>query len=262
MRLEENFGDSAEYARKLFTNLGRLLILIVLNFIPVVNFIVGGYMWRVVHDTPSSKDPPRLERYGEMWVNGLKVVVASIIYMIIPIIIILVGAWELVARTMTHGLQLRFLTPTGIITIFVGIIIAFFLSLILAMGIVHMIKHNSFGQAFAFGEILSVIKKIGWGKYIAWVIVVFVIMIIVHATSGIPAIGWLISIVITPVFYVFVSRSAALIYCDGAPEVCAPVAPSVPTLPVSPPTGFGYCPICGEKLPEEATYCPKCGHKL
>jgi len=161
MKLEENLGTSIEYAKKMFANLGRLLILIVLNFIPIVDFIVGGYMWRVVHESPSSKDLPLLERYGEMWVNGLKVLVASIIYMIIPIIIILFGALGLVARMWTHGLQLRFLTATGIITILVGVIIAFFLSIILAMGIVHMIKHNSFGKAFAFSEILAIIKKIG-----------------------------------------------------------------------------------------------------
>jgi len=96
-------------------------------------------------------------------------------------------------------------------------------------------------------------------------------MVVVHAIAGIPAIGWLISAVITPIFYVFVSRSAVLIYCDGAPEVCAPpAAPSVPipTAPpppspaAPPPSGFVYCPSCGAELPEGATFCPKCGQKL
>ncbi|MBS7643250.1 DUF4013 domain-containing protein [Candidatus Bathyarchaeota archaeon] len=262
MNLDENFSDSAGYAKKMFTYLGRLLILIVLNFIPIVNFIVEGYMWRVVHSTPSSKDPPQLEHYGEMWVNGLKIVVVSLIYMIIPIIIILFGTWELIVRTMIHGLQLRFLTITGIIAIFIGIVLAFLLSIILAMGIVHMIKHNNFGKAFAFREILSIIKKIGWGKYMAWLAIVFIVMMVVHAISRIPGVGWLISIVITPVFYVFVSRSAALIYCDGAPELSAPTMPLTPRPLVPKPPEFIYCPICGEKLQEGANYCPKCGYKL
>jgi len=271
MKLDENLGVSIDYAKKMFADLGRLVILIVLNFIPIVNLIVAGYAWRVIRESPSSKDPPPLERYGEMWVNGLKVAGASFIYMIIPIIIIVSGVYFEIARMGVRRAFFFILTATGIITILVGVVLVFLLAIILAMGIVHMIKYNSFGKAFAFGEIFAIIKKIGWGKYIAWLIVVFVLAIVVGGISGIPMIGWLISLVIHPIFTVFAARSAALIYCDGAPEVCAPpVAPSVPipTAPpppspaAPPPSGFVYCPSCGAKLPEGATFCPKCGQKL
>jgi len=265
LKLDENLGASIEYTKKLFIDLGRLVILIVLSFIPIVNLVVAGYAWRVIRESPSSKDPPPLERYGEMWVNGLKIAVAAFIYMIIPIIIIFSGVG-------IRGAFFPVLTAAGIIAILVGIAIAFFLAIILATGIIHMIKNNSFGKAFAFGDILAVIKKIGWGKYIGWIVIIFILAIIVAGIGSIPLAGWLIALVIHPIFNVFVARSAALIYCEGAPEVCAPpVAPSVsiPTPPPPPPppiptapSGFVYCPSCGAKLPEGATFCSNCGQKL
>jgi len=63
----------------MFTDIGRLILLIVLNIVPIVNFIVVGYAVKVVRETPSSNEPPALRGYVEMWIQGLKVTVAAII---------------------------------------------------------------------------------------------------------------------------------------------------------------------------------------
>jgi len=114
------------------------------------------------------------------------------------------------------------ITGVAIVTMLIGVILMFFLAIILAMAIVHMVKHNSFGKAFAVGEILAVIRKIGWGKYILWLIVIFVCALILGAISMIPLIGWLISAIISPVFGVFASRSATFMYSEGAPPAPPP----------------------------------------
>ncbi|MEM1518508.1 MAG: hypothetical protein QW789_05260, partial [Nitrososphaerota archaeon] len=66
MRLEENLRESFDYTSKLFKDIGRLAILIVLNIIPIVNFIVSGYFAKVIRESPKSNAPPPLEKYGEL----------------------------------------------------------------------------------------------------------------------------------------------------------------------------------------------------
>ena len=64
LNLSGNLSNSFDYAKKLFSDFGRLIILIVLNVIPLVNWIVIGYAARVLRESPSSEVPPKLERYG------------------------------------------------------------------------------------------------------------------------------------------------------------------------------------------------------
>ncbi|MEM3462728.1 MAG: DUF4013 domain-containing protein, partial [Candidatus Bathyarchaeia archaeon] len=85
-----------------------------------------------------------------------------------------------------------------------------------AMGIAHMIRTGRFVKAFAFGEIIGIIGKVGWGNYIIWLIVMFAIALIFSAIGGIPWIGWLISLILMPPFLAFASRSLGLVYASGA----------------------------------------------
>jgi ribosomal protein L40E len=236
MDISSIFSDAFDYARKMFADLGRLAILIVLDVIPVVNFIVVGYAAKVVKETPS-KELPALKDYVDMWVQGLKIVVASIIWMIIPIILIAVG----------FGLAF-FIFP--IVIGVVGVILAFCIAIILCMSIVHMVKQNSFGKAFAAGEVLDIIRRIGWSKYILWLIAIFVIGLVIAAIGAIPWVGWLISLIIGPLFAVFAARSASLIYSEAVPTATEFVS------------GTRYCRNCGAGLTPDAAFCPKCGQKV
>jgi hypothetical protein len=104
----------------------------------------------------------------------------------------------------------------GLSLIILGVIVAFFMLIVLAAGIAHMIKTGSFGKAFAFGEIFRLIGKIGWGKYLAWAILVAIIAGIVGAIVGsIPYVGWLIQAIIAPALSVFFFRSMGLLYSEG-----------------------------------------------
>ena len=144
--------------------------------------------------------------------------------MIIPII--LIGP-SIVLFVIAAWIDVSFLPTVGgflaIVMLLIGLLLAFFLSIILGMAIVNMVKHGSFGKAFAFGEILNIIGKIGWGSYIVWLIVIFIISVIISAIGGIPLIGWLLSLILGPLFAVFVARSASLTYMEGTttPEPAA-----------------------------------------
>ena len=255
MKLDKNLTDSINYTQILFTDLGRLLVLIIFDIIPIVNLVVLGYVSRVIKEHPDSKGLPSLEKYWDLWVQGLKIVVAAIIYMIVPIILIV----PFVFLTVLAWVAFPSLPAVGwfvaIPMLIVGVLLAFFLAIILAMAIVNMVRKDSFGKAFAIGEILGVIGRVGWGTYILWLIILFVCCLIVSGIGSIPAIGWILSFIIAPIFGVFVARSASLTYLEGV----SPEGPEAVEAPKETTTKF--CVNCGAEMTAEAIYCPKCGKK-
>lgn len=225
MDLGKNIQSAFDFAKKMTEDVGRWIVLLIISIIPIVNLITIGYAARVVKETPGSKSPPKLEKYVDLWISGLKVLIAEIIYMIIPIIIFGVGAAAFWGSLMAggpggfgpgkQGWTMLPLAGFGGIMAIIGIIVAFLIAIIAIMGLAHMIKTDKFGKAFAFGEILDIIKKIGWGDYIIWLIVIFVIFIIYGAIGNIPVIGWLIAGILAPAFVVFIARSIGLTYNAG-----------------------------------------------
>jgi len=268
LNLSENLSSSFDYAKKMLSDVGRLIVLIVLDIIPIVNWIVIGYAARVVRESPGSNVPPKLERYGDMFVDGAKIFFASLIYMIIPVILIVAGIASFIpAFVVSSYLQGETIGPNpltsspgamvfggiAIALVLVGILLAFFLLLILSVGIAHMIKTGKFGKAFAFGEILGIIRGIGWVRYIGWAIVIVIIAVIVGGIAGaIPYVGWIISVVISPILTVFISRSLGLLYNEGAPAELRTQA--VPSIAV----GIA-CASCGTMLQPHQKFCPNCG---
>ena len=255
MNLGDNLRDSFEYAKRLFSDAGRLIILIVLSLIPIVDWIVIGYQARVLRESPGAGTPPKLEKYSELFVDGAKVFFATLIYMVIPLILIIVGGVSTFAGLMsTSGPVLAaglVLGGAGTVILLVGIILMVLLLIFLAVGIAHMIKTGKFGKAFAFGEILNIIRGIGWVKYIGWIVVVVIIGAVVSAVSGlVPIVGWVISAILQPILGIFVFRSMGLLYNDGAP----------PELRVAPPVVSALsCPSCGTPLQPHHKFCPNCG---
>jgi ribosomal protein L40E len=240
------------------------VILIILDVIPIVNFMVMGYFAKCIKESPTSKSPPQLANFGDLWIQGAKIFVVSLVYLIIPIALIV----PLVIAATAFGSVLGWvgfgaLTLTaGIILGVVGLILLFLLTLIMVMAIVNMVKKNSMSKAFAIGEILEIIRRISWGNYIVWAIVIFIIGVVVGLIGLIPYVGWLFSLILAPVLGVFIARSIALVYSEGVPEIVAPPAEEkapeqAPTITEAKETK--YCIHCGARIPADSAFCPKCG---
>ena len=150
MNLSENLGSSFNYAKKLFSEGGRLIILIVLDLIPIVNWIVVGYSARVLRESPGTESPPKLGNYGNLFVDGAKVFFASLIYMIIPLILIVAGAASFLASFFL--IQGQAIAPgtvfggTGLVLLLIGIVLAFLFLILLGAGMAHMLKTEKFGK--------------------------------------------------------------------------------------------------------------------
>jgi hypothetical protein len=261
MNVGDNLNDSFEYSKKLFSDIGRLIILIILSFMPIIEWIVLGYQARVLKESPGAGTPPALENYGQLFVEGAKVFFAILIYMLVPTILIAVGLAGTFAGLMSYqgsavapavlAAESGLIGGVGLILILVGALLAIPLLIILGVGLAHMIKTGKFGKAFAFGEIFGIIRSIGWGKYLGWVIVTIVIVVVLGAVSGaIPVVGSLIAAIIQPIVGVFIFRSLGLLYNEGAPADLKAQAPVV--------TGL-TCASCGTQLQPQQKFCPNCG---
>ena len=258
MRLSENFGNSFNYAKKLLDDGGRVILLIVLDLIPVVNWIVLGYGARVLREAPTSEPPPKLENYAILFVDGAKIFFASLIYLLFPIILIMLGGASFFAERFSTGKTLRasaMLGEAGILVTLLGILLGFVLLILLGVGMAHMVKTGKFSKAFAFGEILKILNGIGKVKYLAWVIMTSLIAILIGGLTGnVPYIGWLLSAIISPFLTVFIFRSLGDLYNDGAlPELKAAMTPSLAGM-----TDI-KCATCGTPLQPHHKFCPACG---
>jgi hypothetical protein len=152
----------------------------------------------------------------------LKMFVVQFVYLLIPLIVIFVGAWASIAsmsvtasgNVANPNLFLGLMGGTAII----GFILAIIFQLIGSIAVANMALNDSeFGAAFRFSEILELISMIGWGKYIIWYIVMIIIgivfMVIASVLQIIPFIGMIIAtLVVYPYLTMFSSRSLALLF--------------------------------------------------
>lgn len=227
MTLSDDLSESAQYTGSIFQRIGDLIILFIVSIIPIVDFIALGYYAKIVRDNPSSKSAPKLEMYGEMFVEGLKIVVVGIIWAIIISIIAAIIAVPFFAASalaaFTNPAQFAsagWIFALGAFAVIFGIV-AFFIGIIAFMGIIHMVKKKSLGKAFAFSEIFGVIRKIGWIQYLAYFVIVFIAVVIVGTISGaLGPIGWVISALLSVLEGLFFSRTIGLMYdkATGTPQ--------------------------------------------
>jgi hypothetical protein len=252
--LNKNLSDSFDYTKGLFQDIGRLIILMVLSVIPIVDFIVLGYMCKVIKEPLGSRTIPELKDYYSLWVQGLKIAVVIVIYLFVPIILMIPFITLMVSMWMPLPFQnpVSWFLATPLFV--VGILLAFFLAIILAMAIVHMVKTDNINKAFDIGKIMNIIGTIGSQTYIIWMIVIFILTAIVSSIGQTPGVGWLLSLIVSPILGVFVSRSALITYSSSTPSE----AEGTPVVSTS-PEGKKFCTNCGTELSAETVYCPKCG---
>ena len=223
MELRENLSRSWEFMKGLTEDIGNLIILIIIGVIPIINIILVGYAAKITRLGEAIDKPPKIGEYVSNFIEGVKVLIVTIIYSIFPLIIfsVLLG----LAIMSEYGVR-PFIYPGELITVLskglaaLGILIASIIGFIIfifgAMGIIHMIKTNSFGAAFNFSEILDLIRSVGWSRYLGWLIVIYILSIIV---TSISSLHWIISAILNVFFIVFLARSAHYIYPVKKEEV-------------------------------------------
>jgi hypothetical protein len=190
-------SESAYYSMQMVSEIGKLIVLAVGAVIPVVNMIFLGYLARVVRSTPQSNHLPPLDRWGQMFVDGLNVFILYLCYLAAGVVVTTVLA--VVAGVVPLLLM-------GLMVVFAGY-------LLLPMALVHSIKTGNPSKGFAVGELVKRIVAVGWPSYLVWVTVTFFGPVMLYAgLLMVPGLGWLIAVFLVPIVGTFTARAAALVY--------------------------------------------------
>ena len=195
------YKDSLEYSAKDWKTLVILGVICLFTLLLLPAFLITGYNYRVintaVHGVINGRDPlPDFEDLISMFVDGVKVVIVQILYLLLPIIIFFVFA---VVAGQANGVAASAIMIIGCIMTFVAFVVA---ELMIQMGICHMAYNDgAFSKAFAISEIKEVIDEIGWFECIATLLGLIVITLVIFSV---------VSIIIGIIFTVFGVSTAVL----------------------------------------------------
>jgi hypothetical protein len=209
-----------ESFKKPFTDLTKLVIGIVLSFIPIIHWIARGFTIETSglgKSKPSAK-MPEWKNFGHLFVRGLLADIIFFIYTLPAIIIFAVGIGITIASVFSSvagsflptdffqairmgqfqdGTMRQMMMQNwpmmlpGILTAVPLFLLALLLLLIASyvspIAILNYVKTNKFSEAFNFS---FVCKKVCNGKYfMVWLIVVILTAIISAILSYIPVVG-------------------------------------------------------------------------
>jgi len=183
-------------------SIGNWILLIILTIIPIVNWIAMGTYLKVYRG-----EDPRVENIGKSFVDGLLVLIIAFLYMLIPtIIVMIIGGGSLIAAVASGSMDA---VGVALAAMLLALPIVFILYLLFALFMIPAIVNfarNGFGAAFHFGEIIGMISKAGWLKYIISIILLAIIFGIIGLLGMIPFIGWLIMLIIYPFLIVWAAK--------------------------------------------------------
>ena len=167
MNIKGNISDSLKYPIK---NWIKIIILGIILIIPIVNLIGLGYYLRILKSTIMGLDElPDFKSVGELFIDGIKLLIVGIIYTIVPLIF--------------YALSFAFPGPVFLI---ISSIFAITISIFAYIGMANMAYHDSeIGAALRYREILDRITAIGWRNYILWWIVLMLIVTVAGFIIGV-----------------------------------------------------------------------------
>ncbi|MDX8551659.1 DUF4013 domain-containing protein [Methanospirillum sp. J.3.6.1-F.2.7.3] len=184
--------------------------------------LLGGYVMDIFR---GNSVPPDCNDWVRRFIDGIKYLVAGLIYSI-PVIIVLVITFipvfmEFINQVTSETTELNFdaflpLLMPVIGGVIVAIILGIIVTLLFTIGIIRMARTNRFLEVFNFSEILKTIGKIGWGTYIIALIIIYVISFILGMLINLiieaPYIGIIIALFLWPLVTIFESRYFTLLY--------------------------------------------------
>ena len=182
----------------------------------VFSIILAGYVVDVIKKgIDNSDEVPYLDLAANL-INGIKVIIISIVYEIIPLIIIFV----LAVVTGAIGAGLNHVGTALLITVVVGLILAILFGIFNIVAIARFAESGNLSDALSIGEVIEKAKSIGIFKIIAFIIIAIVIIFIVGIIVGIigliPYIGLIIGTILSSGFIVlFYGKATGLLYADA-----------------------------------------------
>lgn len=224
----------------------------------IFGFIVEGYSLSVIRDTIADSNAIPDFEWKNNFIDGLKLFVVEIVYgivlaIIFAIVLGLTGGLDLLSSVATTNVtatavpvaasnmtaaatpavntavtNIPTATPLLVVGLILVLIIAIVAMFFMTVSTCRLAKSESIKEALSWSGITGDIKSIGVGRFVAWyillVIVVAILVIIFGVIVGllglIPVVGAVIAAIITafiivPFFVLFSSRAMGLLYADA-----------------------------------------------
>jgi len=197
--------------KKPFLDIKNLLIGIVLSILPIISWFATGYALECSGLTKkkiSLDKSPEWSDWGNLFVRGLLATVISIIYFLPALLLFITGAFSALAVVFSHinwsdlfngnsaavsqtlSQNWTVIAPAIIAAlpfIFLAVILALFAYYVIPAALMNFLNYNNFGKAFSLGEIF---RKAFTSKYfVAWLLVLVIMVVISAVLSWIPYVG-------------------------------------------------------------------------
>jgi hypothetical protein len=200
----------------------QVAVLVILMLIG--SFFLSGYLVRIYR---GSAIPPEFNQWVGLFLDGIKMCVVWLIWML-PAIILMLAACGTLFGAIFGGMKSA--AGLGLLVLMLILLLAALLLVLVAcilgtIGAIRFARTGSVMEGVNYREIISTIERIGWWNYILAGVILLVIGIIFSILSGVlsllPFIGWFLDLVIAPVMSVLGARFLSLVYDVGVPPATA-----------------------------------------
>jgi hypothetical protein len=210
MEIGEMLSESFEYTKEGLV--GKWMKWILLIVCTIIFPLIYGYILKIFR---GEKPAPEIDDWVGMFIDGIKMFVIYLVYMI-PVIIVM----ALTAGGAIVGFSSGDFSAVAAGGVFIGVIISVLLALVILLfgiiGIIRFARMDAFGEAFNIGAIMETIGRIGWGSYIINLIILYIVLFIfsfiVGILTAIPIIGWILYLFALPAISIFSARYLTLLY--------------------------------------------------
>jgi hypothetical protein len=202
---------------------GQIAVLAALGFI--LSFFLSGYTVRIYRGI---KPAPDFDRWTDLFVDGVKLAVVWLLWFLPLVIVLAAGIAIAVASYLSAGaaaanIALLLLVLLLLLVGFVFVVIVLLFGII---GAVRFARTGSIREGIRLSAILTTIRTMGWSSYIV-LLIGFIIATVIYAVitgifSAIPYIGWVLVLIVNPVFMIFTARYFSLVYDQGEPRPVPP----------------------------------------
>ncbi len=216
--------------------------LVMMIFGIVLSLVISGYQVGVLKSgIDHADDAPSFDWKNDS-LTGIKLLVVTVVYFIIPAIVVFITglatnlpgnlatvfAQASMVPANSTGFALEAVSKSAMVSFGTSIAITSVVAMVLfiifaflhTMGESRLANTGSLGEALNIPEAFRDIKRIGAGKVIATVLMIFIVVavisgIISYISGQIPQLS-IISIIVTPYLAFFTQRAVGLLYSDIA----------------------------------------------
>jgi hypothetical protein len=193
----------------------------------ILSFFISGYTVRIYRGT---KPAPDFTGWTDLFIDGVKLAVVWLLWFL-PVILVLAGICTIAFLSFLSAQATAMPNITLLLFVLLLLLVGFILFVLVLLfgilGAVRFARTGSIREGIRFSAILATIRTMGWLSYII-LLIGFVIAMVIYAVitgilSFIPYIGWIIVLIVNPVFMIFTARYFSLVYDQGEPQPVPPV---------------------------------------